>query len=127
VTDEDGNLTRIVGKYYQDDKKLALAAILLANPQITSENLIYAGQSLTLPEIDQSVICLADKKHYALYNQYADEARLKQAVEQLTKNQVRFVIQETQEPGGKKDYRIFIGAYEQEADLQKAKTIAEGD
>jgi hypothetical protein len=127
VTDEDGNLSRIVSKYYQDDKKLALAAILLANPQIPSENLIYVGQSLTLPEVDKSVISLADKKHYALYNQYADEAHLKQAVERLTKNQVRFVIRETQEPGGRKDYRIFIGGYEQKADLQRARTIAEGE
>jgi hypothetical protein len=98
----------------------------LANPQITSENLIYAGQSLTLPEVDQSVISLADQKHYALYNQYANEARLSRAAERLTKNQVRFVIRENQEPGERKNNRIFIGGYVQEADLQKAITIAEG-
>jgi general secretion pathway protein A len=124
VTEEDGNLTRIVGKYYRENKDLAFAAVLLANPTITSENLIYAGQQLILPYMKNTdkIFSLPDGKYYAYYDKYLSDSSRQQALKHLKERQVRMVVRETQEPGVKV-YRIFLGGYDQKADLQKAITL----
>jgi general secretion pathway protein A len=124
VTEADGNLTRIISKYYRDNKDLAFAAVLLANPTIASQNLIYAGQQLILPSITNTdkIFSLPDGKYYAYYDTYLNDAARQQAVKHLKERQVRLVARETQEPGAKV-YRIFLGGYDHKADLQKAITL----
>ncbi|MFZ2087724.1 MAG: AAA family ATPase [Desulfobaccales bacterium] len=125
VSDEDGNLTRILSKYYRgNNKDLAFAAVLLANPTITSQNLIYAGQKLILPSITNTdkIVSLPDGKYYAYYDTYLSDAARQQALKHLQERQVRLVVRETQESGAKV-YRIFLGGYDQKTDIEKAITL----
>jgi general secretion pathway protein A len=125
VTAEDGNLTRVIRKFYPNNKEVGLAAILLANPQITSLDLIYVGQQLILPYIKdtEKIFRLPDTKYYVYYDQYLSDSPRQQTLKRLQERQVRFVVLETQEPGVKV-YRIFLGGYDQDTELQKAIALA---
>jgi type II secretory pathway predicted ATPase ExeA len=127
VTPENINLTKIAAKYYSDNKAIGFVAIILANPQIKDENLIYAGQELFLPKVEanREIITLNDKQHYLLYNRYSDISLLKNTVSKLNERKVRFLIRETHNIGAGNIYRIFIGGYEREEDLLNALTVAE--
>jgi hypothetical protein len=57
------------------------------------------------------------------YDQYVSDSSRQQALMRLQERQVRFVVRETQEPGVKV-YRIFLGGYDQKAELQKAIRLA---
>jgi general secretion pathway protein A len=125
VTKEDSNLTRIISQYYRGNKDLAFAAVILANPTIISENLIHTGQQLILPYIKNTdkIFSLPDGKYYAYYDKYLSDSPRQQALKHLKERQVRIVVRETQEPGVKV-YRIFLGGYDQKADLRRAITLA---
>jgi general secretion pathway protein A len=125
VTAEDGNLSRIISKFYPNNQEVGLAAVLLANPQITSSDLIYVGQQLTLPNIKNTgkIFRLLDAKYYVYYDQYISDSPMQQTLKRLQERQVRFVVREAQELGVK-IYRIFLGGYDQETELHKAITLA---
>ncbi len=50
VVQEDENLSQIAYRYYRGRMAEGIDAILLANPKITNIDLVYAGQSLVMPE-----------------------------------------------------------------------------
>jgi hypothetical protein len=126
VTAADNNLSRIAAKHYPFNRKLGFAAIILANPEITSENLIFPGQNLYLPKMDDiGVIILKDNRYYFLYNRYGDISKMNKAVSNLKERQCRFLVRKTGQPDIGEVYRIFLGGYEKEEDLKVAIKMAE--
>jgi hypothetical protein len=69
------------------------------------------------------IFSLPDGKYYAYYDKYLSDSPRQQALKHLKERQVRIVVRETQEPGVKV-YRIFLGGYDQKADLRRAITLA---
>lgn len=128
VTDEDSSLTEIVARYYPFNKKIGFVAIILANPQINQENLIYPGMDLLLPKVNKTdnVIALKDNRHYLLYNRYVDVSIVNKIISMLKERQVRFLLRETRHPDAGQVYRIFLGGYEREEDLKQALMVVEG-
>ncbi len=76
VAREDG-LLKIVGTYYPNNKEIGYDAVILANPDITNEDVIYPGENLALPQInkDDNVITLDNKEHYAILKRYYTSAQ----------------------------------------------------
>jgi type II secretory pathway predicted ATPase ExeA len=127
LTPEDVNLMKVVAKHYSDNKTIGFVAIILANPQITDEDLIFPGQELFLPKVKPNgkVITLNDNQHYLLYNRYSDVSAFKKTVAKLHQRQVRFQHRQTHNIAAGIIYRIFLGGYEREDDLMNALTVAE--
>ena len=126
VTAGDKNLSGIVTKHYPYNRKLGFTAIILANPEIAVENMIFPGQNLYLPKMDTiGVVTLNDNRHYWLYKRYEDVSKVHKTVSNLKKHQISFLVRETQHPDVGKVYRIFLGGYEIEEDLMLAVKIAE--
>jgi type II secretory pathway predicted ATPase ExeA len=122
----DKNLYSIVAKHYPFNRKSGFAAIILANPEITSENLIFPGQNLYLPKMDNTgVIILKDNRYYFLYKRYEDVSKVNKTVSNLKERQCRFLVRETENPDVGEVYRIFLGGYEKEEDLKAAVKMAE--
>ena len=119
------NLSRIVTKHYPFNKKLGFAAIFLANPEITNENLIISGQYLFLPKIDDTGIILKDNYYYFLYKQYEDTSKMNKTVSNLQKRQCRFLVRKTEHLNAGEVYFIFVGGYEKEEELKVALKNAE--
>ena len=125
VTAADKNLSTIVAKHYPFSKKLGFAAIILANPGITGENLIFPGQNLYLPKMDNTgVVTLKDNRYYFLYKRYEDVSKVSKTVSNLKERQIRFLVRETRHPDVGEVYRIFLGGYEREEDLKVAVKMA---
>jgi len=116
------SLNRIANRNYPDDKKLGLVALILANPEITNENKILPGQTLYLPEIsfDKETIRLRDKQFYAIYGRYLTSESLKKDTSMLQKKNVQFVFRDTKDSKRNVVYRVFLGGYGTEAELEKA-------
>jgi len=127
VTAKDHNLGKIVAAHYPNNKKFGFVAIILANPQITAEDLIYPGQILTLPEIDKSnnIIKLNDCRYYLLYNRYSNVSEFNKALSKLKKLRIRCLTRETQHSTAGKLYRIYLGGYEREEDIKEILTLIE--
>ncbi len=126
VTAGDKNLSGIVAKYYPSNRKLGFTAIILANSEITNENLIFPGQNLYLPKMDNiGVVTLKDNRYYLLYKRYEDVSKVNKTVSNLKEHQIRFLVRETQNPDVGEVYRIFLGGYESEEDLKVAVKMAE--
>jgi type II secretory pathway predicted ATPase ExeA len=126
VTAGDKNLFGIVAKHYPFNKKFAFPAIILANPEITDENLIFPGKNLYLPKMNKiGVITLGDNRYYLLYKRYEDISKVNKAVSNLKEHKIRFLVRETRHPDVGEVYRIFIGGYESEDDLKSAAKMAE--
>jgi type II secretory pathway predicted ATPase ExeA len=126
VAREDG-LLKIVGTYYPDNKDIGYNAVILANPDITNEDVIYPGQNLALPQIskDGSVITLDNQEHYALLKRYNTAAQADKAGARLKALQLPYVVRETRLPGNVKVYRVFLGGYASTDELKKALALAE--
>ena len=116
------SLNRIANRNYPDNKKLGLVALILANPEITNENKILPGQTLYLPEIsfDKETIRLRDKQFYAIYGRYLTSESLKKDTSWLQKKNVHFVLRDTKDSKRNVVYRVFLGGYGTEAELEKA-------
>ena len=126
VTAADKNLSSIAAKHYPFNRKLGLVAIILANPEITSEDIILTGQDLYLPKMDDTgVIMLNDNRYYFLYKRYEDISKMNKAVSILQERQCRFLVRKTEHPYVGKVYRIFLGGYEKEEDLKAAIKMAD--
>jgi type II secretory pathway predicted ATPase ExeA len=127
VTAKDHNLRKIVAAHYPKNKKYGFVAIILANPQITAEDLIYSGQIITLPEVNNSnnIIKLNDSKYYLLYNRYSNVSKFNKALSKLKKLKIRYLTRETQHSTAGKIYRIYLGGYETEEDINKILTLVE--
>ena len=126
VAREDG-LLKIVGTYYPNNKEIGYDAVILANPDITNEDVIYPGQNLALPQInkDDNVITLDNKEHYAILKRYYTSAQADKAGARLKGLQLNYVVRETRLPGDVKVYRVFLGGYESTDELKQAMALAE--
>ena len=116
------NLSHIVSRNYPDNKKLGLIALILANPGLTNENNILPGQALDLPGInsDKGTIRLRDNLFYAVYGHYLTSESLKKDTSWLEKQNVHFVLRDAKDSKRNVVYRVFLGGYATEAELEKA-------
>ena len=123
VVPQGGSLGKIIAQYYPGQEKLGLRAVILANPEISREDVIQPGQVLNLPRIDVSeqVVHLPDQRLYALYGSYYSAASWEEDKPWLEKNQVRFLVRVTRESTGRVIHRVFLGGYETAEDLKEAQ------
>jgi type II secretory pathway predicted ATPase ExeA len=128
VTVKDHNLGKIVAAHYPNKGKFGFAAIILANPQITKEDLIYPSQILTLPKINENnnIIKLNDGRYYVLYNRYSDVSEFNKAVSKLKKLRIPSLTRETQHSTAGKIYRIYLGGFEREEDIKEILMVIGG-
>jgi hypothetical protein len=114
-------LNRIVGQKYSENKKLGLAAIILANPEIDDEDKVYSGQVIFLPEINfaKRTIRLKDNRFYALYGNYLSAGSLKEETDGLEGKNAHFIVRDTKDSKGKELHRVFLGGYDTEEELEK--------
>jgi hypothetical protein len=126
VAPEDG-LLKIVASYYPDNKEIGYDAVILANPRITNEDIIFSGQSITLPGVDKrnNIIILDNKEHFAIFKRYYNASQAEKAEARLKELQLRYMVRETQLPDDNKIYRIFLGGYGSKEELKKAMALAE--
>jgi hypothetical protein len=120
---QDGeNLTRIVNWNYSENQKLGMAAVILANPEIVSEDTIYPGQTLFLPEINftNQTIRLKNNLLYAIYGIYRSPESLRVDTTWLAKKKIRFVVRNIKDSRGNAVHRVFLGGYATEEELEKA-------
>jgi hypothetical protein len=124
VAPEDG-LLKIVSIYYPGDKEIGYDAVILANPRITNEDIIYPGQTLALPKVDKTnnIIMVGGKEYFKIYGQYYNAAEVARAASKLKELQLHFVVRETEIPDAGKVYRVFLGGYESQSDLKKAMDL----
>jgi hypothetical protein len=126
VAPEDGGLLKIVAGYYPDEQEIAYGAVILANPQIKNEDIIYPGQKLLLPKIDnRTMITLDNNQHYSLYNRYYSSTQVEQITAKLKEHDINFIVRETWLPDAGPIYRIFLGGYKDKLKLKEAMVMAE--
>ncbi len=77
---------------------------------------------LYLPEIGlkKETILLRDKQFYAIYGSYLTSENLKKDTSWLQKKNVHFVLRDTKDSKRNVVYRLFLGGYGTEAELEKA-------
>jgi hypothetical protein len=122
VARED-NLLKIVATYYRDNKELGYDAVILANPRIADEDVIYSGQSIALPKLDKSnIITLSNKEHFRIFGRYYSSVQADKVGARLKELQLRYVMRATELPDATKVYRIFLGGYASKEELTKAMT-----
>jgi type II secretory pathway predicted ATPase ExeA len=123
VTPQDKNLTSIVANHYLGNKKIGVEAVILANPSLSSENLIHPSERILLPRVapDRSIIILNDNLLYAPYGRYQPSPSLQQDLDRFKKLQVRYVLRKTEDANKRGLYWIFLGGYEKEAQLIEAR------
>jgi general secretion pathway protein A len=123
VSPQDKNLTSIVASHYLGNKKIGVEAVILANPSLTSENLIHPSERILLPRVDpdRSIIVLNDNLFYAPYARYQPSPLLQQDLERFKKLQVRYALRKTEDSANRILYWIFLGGYEKEAQLIEAR------
>jgi type II secretory pathway predicted ATPase ExeA len=123
VSPQDKNLTSIVANHYLGNKKIGVEAVILANPSLTSENLIHPSEQILLPRVDpdRSIIILNDNLFYAPYGRYQPSPSLQQDLDRFKKLQVRYAMRKTEDSANRVLYWIFLGGYEKEAQLIEAR------
>jgi LysM repeat protein len=116
------SLGRIIAHYYPGDKQIGLVAIILANPEIYKDDVIYSGQDLKLPKLDSrdKTIQLQDNLFYIFYGSYYSDADLKRHTLWLKKKGIRFLVRSTKDSKGKNVNRIILGGYETKDDSVEA-------
>jgi type II secretory pathway predicted ATPase ExeA len=126
VAPEDGGLLKIVAVYYPDDQEIAYDAVILANPRIANEDIIYPGQNLSLPKIDKEdqVITLSNNQHYRIYQTSFISSEVERAVSTLKERQVPFLVRKTWLLNAGPIYRIFVGGFESKEELKEAMALA---
>jgi hypothetical protein len=119
------SLTQIAIRNYGNRDKTVLTALILANEEIDTENMIHPGQVLNLPRVDlaEQIIQLPDSRYYALYGRYHSAASWEADKPWLAKNGVRFLVRVTRDAAGGKVQRVFLGGYDKVADLQAARQL----
>jgi type II secretory pathway predicted ATPase ExeA len=126
VTREDG-LLKIAATYYPDNKEIGYDAVILANPRITNEDVIFAGQTIVLPKVDKGskIIALNSNEVFAIFGRYYTASQAAKVGARLKALQLNFVVRETELPDNAREYRVFIGGYGSREELQKAVAEAE--
>ena len=87
------NLSKIIAQYYPKNQQIGLVAIMLANPEISDDYLIYAGQVIKLPQLDPTdkIIKLQDNFYYSLYGRYYSDNDFKKHKFWLNKKKIKFI------------------------------------
>jgi hypothetical protein len=119
-------LSKIIARHYpQGHEKTVLDAIILANPEISRENMILPGQVIKLPKVDfqEETVQLEDGLLYALYGSYYSADSWKVDKPWLEKKGVRFLVRVTQEAPGRKIHRVFLGGFATLPDLRAAQHL----
>jgi hypothetical protein len=127
VSAKDGGLLNIVAASYPSEKEIGYDAVILANPQIEHEDVIYIGQILILPNVDKNtkVFTLPNKQYFAIYKRFNNAAQTEKTMSKLKELQLRHILRETRLYGNNKAYRIFLGGYDSKEELQQAMILAE--
>jgi type II secretory pathway predicted ATPase ExeA len=126
VAPEDGGLLKIVADYYPDEQEIGYGAVILANPEIKNEDIIYPGQKLMLPKIENhTMITLNNHQHYCLYKLFYNSTQVEQTTAKLKEHDIHYLVRETWLPDAGHIYRIFLGGYEDKAKLEEAMVMAE--
>ena len=126
VEPADGGLLKIVAGYYPDDQEIGYGAVILANPEIKNEDILYPGQKLSLPKIDNhTMITLNNDQHYYLYKRYYSSAQVEEITAKLKEHDIHFLVRKTWLPDAGSIYRIFLGGYDDKAKLKEAMVMAE--
>jgi len=122
VTQRGETLLGIASRHYRKDPRFGLVGILLQNPTITNEDILYARLVLSLPQInfEKRTIQLKDNLWYALYGRYTSPESAKKIESWLTSKKIKFFVRDSQIGRGTKVQRIFIGGYATAAELDKA-------
>jgi general secretion pathway protein A len=122
VAQKGENLTAIAARNYPGQQLIGLWGIILANPKIVRDDLIYPGQVLELPKIDfqDKTIQLKDKLFYFPYGRYYSPKDLKNDTAWLSKAKVKFLLLPSKDRRGRSFNRVFIGGYDRVAELQDA-------
>ena len=120
--ENNDNLTRIAKRWFPQQEELGLVALLLANPQNLSANLIFPGQKLNLPLIDpdHQTIQMKEGVFYALWGEYPAIPSLQKAISRLSRQNVRYTVMNNEITAGDSSYRVLIGAYGSRKDLEQA-------
>jgi LysM repeat protein len=124
-------LSKIIVQHYPENQQIGLIAIMLANPEISEDYMIYAGQVIKLPQLDlkDNIIKLQDNFYYGLYGQYYSENDFKKHTLWLDKNNVKFIVRNNKDLAGKNVHLVILGGYEKKEDLkitfQNIKTKSE--
>ncbi|MBU4233470.1 MAG: AAA family ATPase [Proteobacteria bacterium] len=121
VKDND-NLTLIAKRWFPQQMKLGVVALLLANPQNLNANLIFPGQKLNLPQIDpvNQTIQMKEGIFYALWGTYPSIPSLQQTISRLSQQNVRYTVMNNDTTKGAISYQVLIGAYASREDLEQA-------
>jgi type II secretory pathway predicted ATPase ExeA len=123
ISERDKSLTDIAASRYPGHEKVAIEAMILANPEIVREDLISPRQIIRLPQVfvAGNRFQLDDGLFYAPYGRYYAPLSLQRYLSWLDKKQIRHIVRQTQETDGRTLNRVFLGGYETEADLIKAQ------
>jgi hypothetical protein len=121
------SLTRIVDRNYPENQKIGMGAVILANPTIVREDIIYPGQTLFLPAINfaNQTIRLQNHLFYAIYGTYRSTESLKEDTTWLAKKKIHFVVRNIKDSRGIAVHRVFLGGYATEEELKKVFRDAE--
>jgi len=113
-------LSKIIAQHYPENQQIGLIAILLANPEISEDYTIYAGQVIKLPlELTDNIIKLQDNFYYGLYGRYYSENDFKNHTLWLDKKNVKFIVRNAKDLSGKNVHLVILGGYEKKEDLKK--------
>ncbi len=120
--ENNDTLIQIARRWFPEQERLGLLALVLANPQALREDQIFAGQKLNLPGINPAdqTIRLQDGRVYALYGEYPSLRALQKAIANLSRHKVRYAIMNDLAEEDRASYQVLIGAYGNQQDLEQA-------
>jgi hypothetical protein len=114
------SLSRIIAKHYPTNQQIGLAAIMLANREISKNNMIYAGQILNLPQLypTDKIIKLSDNLYYGFYGSYSSDKDLKDHTLWLDKKNIKFLVINSNDVKKKNVQLVILGGYDKKEDLK---------
>jgi len=119
------SLSIVISKYYPKNQQIGLVAIMLANPEISEDYLIFAGQILKLPQFDPTdkIIKLQNNLCYSLYGRFYSVKELNKSKSWLNKNNIKYLVWNTKDAKKKAIHLVIFGGYEKKDDLKIALQI----
>jgi hypothetical protein len=119
------SLSVVISKYYPKNQQIGLVAIMLANPEISKDYFIFPGQILKLPQLDPTdqIIKLQNNLYYSLYGRFYSDKDLNKNIFLLKKNNIKYLVWNTNDSKKKAIHLIIFGGYEKKDDLKIALQI----
>lgn len=118
----DDYLTKIAAKLFPRQPKIGYVALLLANPDLGESDLLFPGQVLKLPEVNpENGVIKVNGQYFYLWRRFFGETpELSGLREKLEKDGIRLMVKESWPARNKTVYRLFVGGYDSEPELQEA-------